>query len=413
MAKLLKFVALPAAILASGVAAFAVLASLRTPPQRVERIHEGPLVETVDASPGVARVTVRAQGTVRPDREIDLVPQVSGAVVWVAESLEAGGFFAAGEVLARIDDEDYRLAVDQAAAEVARARYQLDLARGEAEVARDEWQRLGATKEDAAPSDLVLHIPQVKVAESALRATEARLREMQLRLRRTELTAPFAGRVRATSLDLGQYVTPGRAVARIYSTKRAEVSVPVPDAELAWSEVPSPVARPSSQPRLGAMDAEGERRQPAPPPEVTLTAQYAGRQHHWTGRVVRTEGEIDARSRMVNVVVEVDDPYNDGPARTAPLMVGLFVDVEIAGRQLSAVRTIPRQALHADDTVWLLGTDGRLHMQAVEIVRVGREEALVRFAADPHAPVITSQLKGVTEGMKVRVADRSNRSAQL
>ncbi len=394
---------LPAAILAAGVAAFLLLTSLRTQPPRVEPVVQDPLVETVQAPPSRVRVVVRAQGTVRPDREIDLVPQVGGRIVWISEQMEAGGFFAAGQVLARIDPEDFQLAVDQAEAEVARALYQLEIARGEAEVAREEWERLEVGGPE--PSPLALHIPQVRLAEAALKAAQARLREARLRLERTHLRAPFAGRVRSTDLDLGQYVTPGRAVARLYGIERAEIPVPVPDEELAWIDIPSP--RPASPHQALAAAA--------PPPElpqgeggpgqVLLRARHAGRDHTWKGRVVRTEGQVDPRSRMVNLVVEVDDPYRPWGAATVPLMVGLFVDVEIQGRPLSGVRTIPRRALHAGDVVWL-AVDGRLRVQPVEAVRVGREEALVRFDAEPGVPVITSQLKGVTDGMAVRRIDR-------
>ena len=394
---------LPAAILAAGVAAFLLLTSLRTQPPRMAPVVQDPLVETVQAAPGPVRVLVRAQGTVRPDREIDLVPQVGGRIVWISDQMEAGGFFAAGQVLARIDPEDFELAVDQTEAEVARARYQLEIARGEAEVAGEEWERLEAGGPE--PSSLALHIPQMRLAEAALKAAQARLREARLHLERTRLQAPFAGRVRSTELDLGQYVSPGRAVARLYGTERAEVPVPVPDEELAWIDIPAPA--PSSPHQAQAADA--------PPPELPrgatgpgqalLRARYAGSDHTWKGRVVRSEGQIDPRSRMVNLVVEVDDPYGAWSGATAPLMAGLFVDVEIQGRPLQDVRTIPRRALHAGGVVWL-AVDGRLRLQPVEVVRVGREEALVRFDAESGARVITSQLKGVTDGMAVRRIDR-------
>ena len=403
MSKPMRFL-LPVAILALGVAVFAVLLHLRSPPSRQEPVNRVPLVETVQAPPGTSRVVVRGQGTVRPDREIDLVPQVGGRIVWISDQMETGGFFSAGQELARIDPEDFELAADQADAEVARALYQLEIARGEADVARQEWARLGA-RGGSEPSDLALHIPQVRLAEATLKAARARLREARLRLERTRLRAPFAGRVRSTGLDLGQYVSPGRAVARLYGIERAEVPVPVPDEELAWVDVPSPPPA-SAHPSLAA---------DAPPPElpheadrgqVLLRARHAGRDHTWKGRVVRTEGQVDPRSRMINLIVEVDAPYVPRDSAAAPLMVGLFVEVEIQGRPLPGVRTIPRRALHGGDLVWL-AENGRLRRQPVEVVHLGREEALVRFEAAPGARVITSQLRGVTDGMAVAPARRA------
>ena len=391
--------ALPAAILALGAASYALLTSLRTPPPRVAGVSQEPLVETVGAPPGPTRVVVRAQGTVRPDRQIDLVPQVGGRIVWISEDLEAGGFFSAGEVLARIDPEDYHLALDQAEAEVARARYQLEIARAEAEVAAEEWKRL-QVQGGSEPSDLALHVPQVRLAEATLRAAQARLREAGLRLERTRLEAPFSGRVGATDLALGQYVSPGRSVARLYGTERAEVPVPVPDEELAWIDIPGPRPPSPDQALVGGPGPE-QPRQPAAPGQVLLRARYAGAERTWRGRVVRTEGQIDPRSRMVHLVIEVDDPYGARAGATAPLTAGLFVDAEIQGRLLPEIRTIPRRALRAGGVVWL-AEEGRLRMRPVEVVRLGREEALVRFEADPGARVITSRLRGPTDGMAVR-----------
>lgn len=395
---------LPAAILVLGAASFALLVSLRAPPPRLERVTREPLVETVAAPPGTVGVVVRAQGTVRPDREIDLVPEVGGRIVWISEHLEAGGFFSAGQVLARIDPEDYQLSLDQAEAEVARARYQLDIARAEAAVAAEEWERLQAG-DGSEPSDLALHVPQVRLAEAALKAARARLREAGLRLERTRLEAPFAGRVGSTDLAPGQYVSPGRPVARLYGTERAEVPVPVPDEELAWIDVPGPGPAPPDQALAADAPAPERPRRAVESGQVLLRGRYAGREHTWKGRVVRAEGRIDPRSRMVNLVVEVDDPYGPRAGAGAPLTAGLFVDVEIQGRPLSGVRAIPRRALRAGDLVWL-AEEGRLRFQPVELVRLGREEALVRFDAAPGARVITSRLAGVTDGMAVRAPGR-------
>ena len=67
---------LPIAILVGGGLLFFLLSSMRAAPQRVERVDLGPLVQTLDARTGAHEVIVRAQGVVRPDREIDLASQV-------------------------------------------------------------------------------------------------------------------------------------------------------------------------------------------------------------------------------------------------------------------------------------------------------------------------------------------------
>jgi RND family efflux transporter MFP subunit len=406
MGKLQRII-LPVAIVAVGGALFFGLRSMRAAPQRVERIDLGPLVQTADIDAAPVRVTVKAQGTVRPDREIDVVPQVSGVIEWISPELEAGGFFVAGDVLARIESEDYELAQAQAQAEVERSIFQLQIERGEADVARLEWERLHPQTE---PDPLVVRTPQVQAAAAALRAAQARLRETELRLERTQLLAPFHGRVRSVVVDAGQYVTMGRAIARIYSIETAQIVVPIADEELAWIDVPSSA---EVSPHIAVADAELAVAMPSAP--VTIKARYAGRQHEWTGRVVRSEGELDPRSRMIRLVIEVSDPYGrlNGPNpsmgadQDMPLMVGLFCDVEIRGRVLEDVYALPRGAIHAGDQVWSATREGELRIHTADVVRTDREQGLVRLTLAPGERVITSQLKGITDGMQVRVMGAS------
>ncbi|MBT4097643.1 MAG: HlyD family efflux transporter periplasmic adaptor subunit [Gemmatimonadetes bacterium] len=424
MGRLLR-ATLPIAILIGGGALFFLLSSMRAAPQRVDRVDLGPLVQTLDDKAGTHQVIVWAQGAVRPDREIDLVSQVTGVVQWISPELESGGFFAAGELLARIDPEDYELSLQQVRAEVERNRYLLQLEHGEAEIARLEWDRVHPGVE---ADPLVLRIPQVRAAEATLRASEARQREGELRLERTQIRAPFHGRVRTASVDAGQYVGIGRAIARIYSIEKAEILVPISDEELAWIDVPSPLESPAS---VGTQDPEESETHPP----VTITARYAGREHRWQGRVVRTEGELDPRSRMAHLVIEVSDPYrrvaalqspqsatqaSGSAARAqesdkhdaAPLMVGLFCDIEIRGRVLQNVIELPRGAIHASDQVWTVTPAGQLRIHNADVVRTSRDKGLVRLSLADGERVIVSQLKGVTHGMQVRIAGESAQEAR-
>jgi RND family efflux transporter MFP subunit len=372
------------------------------------------LVQTISAPTQTIQVVVDGQGTVRPAEQIDLVPQVSGIVTWKAEQLEAGGFFKHGDLLLRIDPIDYELAVTRAEATVARARYQLDLAHEESQAARKEWDmlqtQLGTQREAGA---LVLKLPQMKAAQADLQSAQAAFDEAHLRLSRTEIHAPFNGRVRSAGLEVGQYLNANQPVVQIYSIERAEIVVPVPDEDLAWFDIPNPLAadptalaKPADDAVTNAtverpLGAELTRNQA---PNARIFTQYAGRLRQWQGKVVRTEAELDARSRMMRLIVEVDQPYAVRTADQAPLLVGMFVNVDIQGAELDDVRVLPRSALHQDNVVWVASREGILHLRSAQVVRMRGEDVLVRLELAPGERVIVSQLSGVTDGMKVRLS---------
>jgi RND family efflux transporter MFP subunit len=226
----------------------------------------------------------------------------------------------------------------------------------------------------------VVREPQVRQAEAELEAARADLTAAELDLERTRVSLPFDGMVVSESVDPGLYVSPGRAVATVYGTRAVEIRVPLEDRELAWFEVP----------QGRGVDA----------PRADVSATFAGARHVWKGRVVRLEGQVDPRSRMVHVVVEVTRPFERREGRP-PLLPGTFVEVSIHGKTLADVIPVPRHALHDDQSVWVV-EDGLLRIRQVEVVRSDFEWVYVSSGLDSGARVVVSALDAVTDGMAVR-----------
>jgi multidrug efflux pump subunit AcrA (membrane-fusion protein) len=195
--------------------------------------------------------------------------------------------------------------------------------------------------------------------------------------------------VREKNVDRGQYVTPGTPLAHIYSVDFAEIRLPLPDADLAFVDLPL-VFR-------GAGSSK-------PGPAVVLRAEFAGRSFEWQGRLVRTEGEIDPRSRMVHAVAQVKDPYGRGqdPERP-PLAAGMYVEAEIAGRPVEGVAVIPRTALRNDSQVLIVDQNDRLQFRDIVVLRTSDDKAIVGSGLNDGDRVCLSNLSAVTDGMRVRI----------
>jgi RND family efflux transporter MFP subunit len=342
-----------------------------------------PMVRTIKVKTGPQSLHILGEGTVRPLREINVVPQVGGKVVYVSPALVNGGEFSQGDTLLRIDPVDYQLSVTLAKAKVKDSESRLKLAEEEAAAAQEEWRLLhaGSAKANSNPPPLVAKEPQLAAAQAKLEADRADLRKALLSLERTELKAPFDARVSQENVDIGQYVSPGQALATLYSTEAAEIMLPLEDEDLFWFDVPG--FTPNNSPGASAK----------------VLARLAGRERTWTGAVVRTEGELDERTRMINVVVRVEKPY----AKKPPLPVGLFVTVDIEGRTLPEAAVIPRSALHQGDVVWVVDSDGRLHFRKVDVARVQGDEVMVQHGLENGEMVAITPLEAVTDGMAVRV----------
>ncbi len=378
----------PFAVLA--VAAFGAFVLLATAPavESVEPEKTLPLVRIIEVKPGDRRMQVRSQGTVAPRTESELVPEVSGRVEWMSPSLVSGGFFTRDEPLLRIDPRDYAAALARARSEVARAE-------GESEHAADELERqLGLARSNAnSPSQLSNAKRAERVASAALEAAKVSFEQAQRDLARTELVAPFDGRVRVEQVDVGQFVSRGAPIATLYSTDFAEIRLPLADRQLAYLDLPG---------IRGDVAGEGG-------PRVLLRANFAGKERTWVGQIVRTEGEIDAQSRMVHVVARVEDPYGidsgEAPAQgdaAAPLAVGMFVRAEIEGHVLRDVVVVPRAAIRDGEALLVIDGDDRLRRLPIEILRIDREEVMLRAELGAEDRVVVSPIQVVIDGMKVR-----------
>jgi RND family efflux transporter MFP subunit len=316
------------------------------------------------------------------------VPEVSGRVIWVSPSFAEGEFFEKGQVLLRVDPHDYRQAVVRTRAEVARTKLQLAREEAEAEVARSEWEDLGAGE---AATALTLREPQLEDARASVASAEANLVTAERNLERTQIRAPYAGRVRRKNVDVGQFVTVGSAVATIYSVDFAETRLPLPDDELAYVELP--------------LHYRGEKARPKGP-RVTLKADFAGETFEWVGEIVRTEGEIDPASRMVHAVAQVKNPYGRGqdPARP-PLAVGLYVEAEIEGVTAEGIAVLPRAALRGRSQVLVVTPEDRLEFRDVDLLRTTRQHVYVQAGLENGERVCVSPLEAVTDGMRVRTLE--------
>jgi RND family efflux transporter MFP subunit len=364
-----------------GSLVFVVLMATKPKLERTQPPVPKPMVNVAKVKTRPQVVIIRGEGTVRPLREIQLVPQVNGKVVYASRALVDGGEFQKGEVLLRIDPIDYQLAVTLAQARIKDSESKLKVAEEEAAVSREEWRLLyeADSKNKQIPA-LVAKEPQLAAAKAKLAADQADLQKAKLNLERTEIKAPFDGRVDEENVDIGQYVATGQPLAMLFSTNQAEIVVPFEDEDLYWFHVPG--FTPGDEP--GSV--------------VSVSTRVAGRESFWPGRVVRAEGKLDERTRMINVVIRVNKPYETKP----PLAAGLFVAVEIKGRTLENAIMLPRAALRENNVVWVVDKDGQLTFRQVSVARLTPEAALLEGGLKDGEMVVVSSLKAVTDGMRVR-----------
>ncbi|MCY4565531.1 MAG: efflux RND transporter periplasmic adaptor subunit [Gammaproteobacteria bacterium] len=357
---------------------FGAAVLMATSPQ-VEPTNPTPVPPTVrvrDIEPEPIRLRVHSQGTVAPDTQSQLIPEVSGRVTWMSGALVNGGYFEKGQTLLRLDDKDYQSSLKRARAALTRdeARYEHALFEFERMQSLEERRLASRSQMESAQRDY-------RVADATLEDSRANVEQASLNLERTEVKAPFTGLVRDESVDIGQLVGPGSPVATIYATDRLEVRLPIADRQLGFLNLPVG--------HRGELPAD---RQPA----VALSAEYAGQLLEWTGTIVRTEAQIDTSSRMVNVVARIAG--NSGETLPA---VGLFVNADIEGLLVDDIVVLPRNALRNGNRVLVVGDDNRLEFRDVEPLRLFQDDVLIRAGLSAGERVCISPMQTPIDGMLV------------
>jgi len=374
MKRKVKRAVLIASIFVVAIGGAAGLSKMKPPPETKDVAVVDVLVEVLPLERSVAHLSVRSQGTVRPRTETILSAEVAGSIVSISAKFIAGGMFAKGEALMRVDPTNYVVAVEQAEAFLKQRQIEFDGAeklKSQGYRAESEWAS----------------------AAAALASAKADLVKSRRNLERTFIRLPYDGMVRSKDADLGQYVNPGTRLGVTFATDFAEVRLPLTDNDLAFVELPNPADV------TGNAAANG--------PIVELSAVQHGQPAQWKAQITRTEGVVDEKNRVTYAVARIEDPYKlrEGTDHGSPLPMGTFVAANIAGLTVENVIRVPRSALRGNNQLMFVEDDNRLRIRTVDILKADAEYAYLRGGAVPGERIALTNIESPINGMKVRTSD--------
>jgi len=330
-------------------------------------------------------ITVNSYGTVKPRTQSILLPQASGQIVTVSENFRAGGFFEKGEVLLTLDDRDLKAEIKISQANLYNAQQALSEEKARGEQAKQDWQRLG--KGEIAP-DLVLRKPQLLAAQAKLISAEASLDKAKLALERTQVIAPYTGRILTQEVDVGQVISPNTRLAEIYAVDYVEIRLPIKNKDLSYINLPE-------SNRLQALSSHSL-------PQVTIYSDLTVRQS-WQGKVVRTEGAFDNNSQQLFVVAQIDDPYGNKNLTGLPLKIGQYVSAKIEGKVIKEALIIPNKAIYQGTYVYII-EEGYLQRKYVNIAWQNEDLALISSGIAFDQQLVLTPLGQVTSGTPVNIS---------
>lgn len=354
-----------------------------------------------------------ATGSLAGDQQTDVAPQTAGKVV--AVGVDIGSAVRRGQMLVRLDDQELKLRVEQAAAQleqakanVRQAEERIGLRSGQAfdpnkvaevaaarvtyELAQKNLQRAERliesgdvsrsfydeqrTRRDQLREQYEVAVAQarqnfaaVQVARTNVANAEAALGLARANLAYAVIPAPIDGYVAERTADLGEYVSPQQKVVTLVRTNPLRIRIDIPEQAIPDVQVGQSVS-------------------------VTTSA-WPDR--NFSGRIARIAPNVSAESRTLTVEAEIDNSGN-------VLKPGQFATVRILQPRSEPAVLVPSRAVASEAGVSRVFVIKNGHAEQ-RIVQTGQTEGdLIEIkngvAADEQ--VATSNLQMLADGVAVK-----------
>ena len=327
------------------------------------------------------QVQISSNGTTTPLTQTVLTAEVGGEVIYRSKKFAEGSSVIEGEILAKIDDTDLQLQYKNALLQLANAEVQYSLQLAEAEVAKEAWDKIG----DGVASDLTLKKPQLKQAEAFLEVAKAQVSSAAKKLNKTEIIAPYAGRIQNVNIDLGTTIIPGQPVGAMYTSSEIEITLAVKDNDLQFLSIPM----------------DGRKLNPSEQASVVIESFYKGKTQSWNGKLERVDGVIDPVTRMINLIAVFKNDFIETDKPNLP--IGLFVEAKIDGITLKNIFEIPINSISEDNEVYIVDKDNQLELRKLTILKKYSEFVIIKDGLKAGERIVTSKLSTASNGIKVNL----------
>lgn len=330
-------------------------------------------------------IEIEAMGTVIAARQLQLKPRVAGRVVEVSPKLVPGSLLTKDDLVLKLDDQDYQLALERSRNNLRKAAMDLRLEQGNQAVARQEFELIREYADSGlnnAPLDLALRKPQLAKAEAAEAVARTENKQAELNLKRTVLRAPFNAVVLDKQVTVGTQVSPQTTVATLAGIDEFWVQLTLPRHDLSDLLLPTDSAGPipvKLYPASGGKNSSTRRQ----------------------GTILRLLPDVDPRGLMARLLVGVKNPLQQNLKN--PLLLGSMVTVILPGKTIDACFAVPRSAVRTDQTVLLADRENRLEIKPVTVARIDRDRAFITSGLQNGERLIISQVPAPIIGMKLTV----------
>ena len=364
------------AILGISLTAMGFLSSLKKdppkrPPQVVKRY-----VKAQPATYQSIKSEVSGAGRLASQHYVDVIAEVQGKILPGNVPLKKGQAFKAGDLLVKLFDKEARLALL-----AKKSRFLNAVASLLPDFKVDFPESYKRWQDFFAAINIEKDLPKLPVNGSGkekiflagrnILSDYYAIKSDEIRLKKYNIYAPFAGTYTDVMLEVGSIANPGTRLAKIIRTDIMELEIPVEVNQADW---------------IAIGDA------------TTVSTEDGSR--NWTGKVVRKSQFVDPDTQSIEVFVQLKS------TRDNPLYNGLYLKAIFPGADLDNVMEIPRGAVFNQNEVFVV-KEGKLAKQEIDIHKINRDTII--FSGVPAGlNVVVEPLINASENTPVEIISPNN-----
>ncbi len=317
------------------------------------------------------RTSIPLYGRLSAVEKIEVLSEVSGAMVANSPVLRAGLRFGKGDVLLRVDATELTLSLQAQRAALLTAITQIM-----PDIKIDFSDNLAAWEDYLRKFDVTKPLAELPAAKSEREKNFVALKTIynqfysiksgEERLTKYTLRAPFGGEIMESAISTGSYIRAGQRLAVLMNTGNYELEASVSLEDLAYIKT-------------------GDK--------VSLRSEDGGTAS-WTGRIARISSTVDTRTQSIKIYIQVSG---------TGLRENMFLTGEVEANALASVVELPRRLLVDGDKIYTFQpADSSLRLQPVQIMRTNQNTVFLRGLPDG-TQALAEPFTGIYEGIKVRV----------
>ncbi|GAA5522931.1 efflux RND transporter periplasmic adaptor subunit [Aliifodinibius salicampi] len=333
------------------VLAYPKIAPLFSSPAQGEQSNQSdPLqVEVAVAEPTTLQRKISSTGSILANETVDLRSEVSGKITSIF--LKEGQSVQEGDLLIKINDSELQAQLD-------RAKHRLALAEQ-----REGRQAKLLAEGGISQEDYDATLNEVNVLRSEVNLIEAQIDK-------TEIRAPFDGRVGLKYVSDGSYISPTTRIASLQNIDPVKIDFSIP--ERYYNQVQN-----------------GDK--------IVFDVQTA--EQSFEGDIYAIEPAIERNTRSVQIRARSDN-------KEALLLPGSFADIELILESSDNALTVPTISLVPElgGQYIYLYRDGKVVKQEVKTGIRSESQVEIVEGLNPGDSVLTTGLLQVREGMAVEIS---------